>query len=77
MLRTTLLSVAAALLCSAVQAQLQPVTDWIDPNPTNLRLDIYVPPQLAESPAILLAVSETSAGSLHSFQLLSPIDVTG
>lgn len=72
MLRTTLFSAAAALLCSVVQAQLKPVTDWIDANPTNLKLDIYVPPQLAESPAILLAVSETPAESLPSFQLLSP-----
>lgn len=63
MVRTTLLGAAAALLfSSAAQAQLQPVTDWSGANPSNIKFDVYVPQKVAQSPAIVLAVSGSRQG---------------
>ncbi|KAK8121590.1 hypothetical protein PG984_010260, partial [Apiospora sp. TS-2023a] len=58
MVRTGLLySAAALLLASSTQAlSLESVTNWGGSNPSNLKLDIYVPKNKAASPALILAL---------------------
>lgn len=62
MVRTGLFySAAALLLASSTQAlSLESVTNWGGANPSNLKLDIYVPRNKAPNPALILAVSHVS-----------------
>lgn len=57
MVRTGLFYSAAALLLASSAQALESVTNWGGSNPSNLKLDIYVPRNKAPSPALILAVS--------------------
>jgi hypothetical protein len=59
---TTLAAVLSALGVTSAQAaknELKEVCGW-GPNPTDLQLHVYTPPQLAAKPAILLVVRRQS-----------------
>ncbi|KAI1634542.1 PHB depolymerase family esterase [Biscogniauxia mediterranea] len=64
--------VLAALIFSKSYAILTPVTDWGE-NPTNLDMALYVPPQVAENPAIVLALHYCGGTGL-AYYLLANYD---
>lgn len=57
MVQATLFYSAAALLLASSAQALESVTNWGGANPSNLKLDVYVPRNKAANPALILAVS--------------------
>ncbi|KAK8133323.1 PHB depolymerase family esterase [Apiospora kogelbergensis] len=56
MVQATLFYSAAALLLASSAQALESVTNWGGANPSNLKLDVYVPRNKAANPALILAL---------------------